>query len=293
MSDGEGVRPSLLPGLRTVAMRYDVFILDIWGVLHDGITPFSGTISCLQAIKGQGKKILLLSNTPDRSAPTAQGLSALGIDDTLYDHILTAGESAWLALKKRPDEFHKSCGMKCFLAGGDFETGAGLLAFVQGLDGIALVDRVDQADFILNACGGTRRENYGGMWKQVRQALACNLPMICTNPDLVVNVGNEQFLCAGSFAKFYEENGGRVAYHGKPHRPVYDMAFNLLGKPEKSRMLAIGDSLHTDIRGANEFGIDSIFCFSGIHGGELGTPEKRQNLLQGHDPTYLMRELDY
>jgi len=167
----------------------------------------------------------------------------------------------------------------------------GIPLFITGLD-LDFVDSAAKADFILNACGGTKKQDYEAMWNMVKEALAYKLPMICTNPDLVVNIGTRQYLCAGTFAKFYEENGGEVLYHGKPHHPVYEMAWHILGKPDKTRMIAIGDSLHTDIQGANHFEIDSVFNFSGIHEEELETSEKREALLktQTYYPTYLMKE---
>lgn len=255
-------------GIASVAEGADAFILDIWGVLHDGVAPFPGTIRCLENLRRAGKKILLLSNTPDRSDYVAGSLQRKGIRPDLYDHILTAGESAWRSLKERSDDFHRACGMKCFNPGTDFrldETGVPL--FLKGLD-LEIVEDPAQAGFILNACGGVDGE-LEGQWEKTRQALALGLPMICLNPDLVVHIGERLVVCAGTFAKFYEENGGAVVYHGKPHRPVYERAWDMLGRPPKDRMVAVGDSLHTDIRGAANFGIRSVLNLGGIHREEV------------------------
>lgn len=114
------------------------------------------------------------------------------------------------------------------------------------------------------------------------------MPMICSNPDLVVHIGDELYECAGTFAKIYADMGGRVIYHGKPYAPVYERCFELLGNPEKSRLCAIGDSLHTDIAGANGFGIDGILNLAGIHREEI-TPEALESLNdQPHLPRYVV-----
>ena len=289
LADGDNI---LINGLSDIDDKYDAYILDVWGVIHNGIKPFPHTISTLKTLHEKGKKVLLLSNTPDRSQIIIDRLALMDINRELYTEVMTAGESAWRGLKNRNDEFHKKIGNKCYFAGGDFERGR--KSFTEGLD-IEFVSEASQAGFILNACGGQKTEEYDEMWRMTNEALKHNLPMICTNPDLIVNVGDEQFECAGTFAKYYEENGGEVLYHGKPHTPIYEVSWDLLGKPDKSRILAIGDSLHTDIQGANRFGIDSIFNFSGIHGQELSSPEAINALIesQAHKPTYCMEELSF
>jgi len=286
--------PKHLDGIGAIADRYDHYILDIWGVIHNGIAPFTGTIACLQSLKAQNKSILLLSNTPDRSHTVADNLTAMGVTPDLYDHILTAGESAWLGLQNRADQFHQDCGTFCFCPGDDFRADEnGIPLFFQDLD-VTFVDDPADATFFLNACGGAT-DSLDHQWDQTKAALAHNLPMICTNPDLVVHVGDELYVCAGTFAKYYEENGGAVLYHGKPHTPIYEMAHSLLGRPDKSRMLAVGDSLHTDIQGANSFGIDSVFNFSGIHGEELANGDGLDDVLGGqpHRPQYALDEFKY
>ena len=136
--------------------------------------------------------------------------------------------------------------------------------------------------------------------KQLRTAANKDLPMLCANPDLVVNIGTELYECAGTFAALYEQMGGRVIYFGKPHKPVYETCFEYLGKPEKSRICAVGDSFHTDITGANRFRIDSVINLIGIHWEEVVTagkadPAKLEALLESQNtqPIYMMAGLSW
>lgn len=280
----------LVGGIADIAGDYGFYVLDIWGVLHDGVRPFAGTLECLKNLRVQGAGIVLLSNTPDRSATVATSLAAMGIVPALYDHLLTAGEAAWHTLKDAQD-----FGRRCFCPGSDFRRDAsGKPLFFAGLD-LEFVGNPEDASFFLNACGGFTDQEIAQQMEQTKAALACGLPMVCVNPDLVVNVGERLFTCAGTFAKFYEEQGGQVSYFGKPHLPIYEQAWQRLDRPDKKNMLAVGDSLRTDIQGANGFGIDSVLNLTGIHWDSLhenGAPDagKIDSLLAGqpHRPDYVM-----
>lgn len=277
--------PVYIDGLREVADQYDGFILDIFGVIHNGLELFPGTMQCLQELKDRGKRVVLLSNTPKRGFESAQDLLKLGISEDLYTGIVTAGDSAHEKLK----EFN---GQKCWFAGTE--------VFEALLDGINLIkqDTPDDAEFILNAITGLYAWPADEIKNALEQAQKRNLPMICSNPDLVVNIGDEQHICAGTYALYYEEIGGYVSYHGKPHIPVYEEAQAILSIDDKSKILAVGDALHTDIQGANNFGIDSVFNLVGIHWEEVQLDhapgkadiEKIKIVVenQPHHPTYAL-----
>jgi len=260
----------LLTGISPLARHYDYFIIDIFGVIHDGIRPFPGTINCLKQLNDMGKEICLLSNSPKRAEGAAAQMKAMGISGKLFHHVVTSGEATYSALENRSDEFHQSCGRDCWFIGP-----RAMAAMLDGL-GLNLVDGPEKASFILNAIPGTEPSMVEILMRQMETAKAHDLPMICANPDLVVNIGEKQYECAGTFARHYEEIGGRVLYHGKPHKPVYERCHELFGRPDKSRIIALGDSLHTDIAGANRFGIDSALNLVGIHSEEMH---------MDHDPT--------
>ena len=242
----------VLNGLSEIIDDYDAFIFDIYGVIHDGIRLYEHTITCLRKLREAGKDICLLSNTPRRCHEIESDLSQINLPRDLYDHVVTAGDSAHDAVKAR-------AGQKCWYAGTH--------RFEALLDGVTLeiFDTPDNADFILNAISSSYPLSPDEIYTALSKALDMKLPMICANPDLIVNIGDQTHICAGTYADWYLEQGGTVSYHGKPHAPVYDMVWEMMGKPDKTRTIAIGDSLKTDIQGANDFGIDSIFNLIGIH----------------------------
>jgi len=260
---------NLIAGMRELAPRYDGFILDLWGVIHDGIAPIPGALGCLRSLIDSGKRIVLLSNAPRRADDVVQRITAIGVPAELYHHVMSSGEEAWKHLQRRDDPFYAGLGRRCLHIGSvrDLEIREGL--------GLEYVAAAEEAQFILNtgpAGWDDRIEDYEPL---LREALGCNLPMVCANPDLVVRRGSTLHLCAGALAKWYEEAGGRVRWHGKPFRSVYDSCLGLLGILHRSRILAVGDSLRTDIAGAAGAGIDGLLIAGGIHAEEFGIRGER------------------
>ncbi len=281
--------PQFIAGLQEIAERYDHFIIDIYGVLHDGIEAFPDTLECLSQLKAAGKEICLLSNSPRRAPGTVfQMENYFGIPRGTYDHIVTSGEATYNDLKTRKEIL----GERCWFIGKSV-----MEEVTDGL-GYTLLDDPANADFVLNSIPELGDRDRAKLMRDLQTAADKNMPMLCANPDLVVNIGPHQYECAGTFAAHYETLGGAVTYHGKPHAPVYEWAWELLGRPPKGKILAIGDSLHTDIAGANGFGIDSCFNLVGIHWEEVqldhspGTTDlaKIRHILetQAHSPTYSM-----
>jgi HAD superfamily hydrolase (TIGR01459 family) len=257
-----GIR--LIRGIGVLAPRYDGFILDLWGVVHDGVAPLPGAPECLQGLITAGKRIVLLSNAPRRASDVVERIDRIGVPPELYHHVMSSGEEAWQHLARRDDSFYATLGRRCLHIGSERDTG-----IREGL-GLELVETAEQAEFILNtgpAGWDDRIEDYAPI---LRRALARGLPMVCANPDLVVMHAGRLALCAGALAQWYEERGGRVRWHGKPFRSVYNTCLDLLGVEDRSRILAIGDSLRTDIAGAAGAGIDSVLIVGGVHADEFG-----------------------
>ncbi|MGC2199282.1 MAG: TIGR01459 family HAD-type hydrolase [Stellaceae bacterium] len=256
----------LIDGMRELAPVYDGFILDLWGVIHDGIAPMPGAIDCLRSLKETGKRTILLSNAPRRADDVIRRITAIGVPADLYQHVMSSGEEAWLHLHRRDDPFYAALGRRCLHIGSqrDMEIREGL-----GLD---FVNSAEDADFILNTGPAGWDDSIEDYAPLLRRALIRDLPMVCANPDLVVMRGTTLHLCAGALAKWYEEAGGRVRWHGKPFRSVYDACLALLGLEDRSRILAVGDSLRTDIAGAAGAGLDSLLIAGGIHSEEFGAP---------------------
>ncbi len=256
----------ILPGLAALTDRYDGFILDLWGTIHDGIRPWAGAVECLAELKRRRKRVLILSNAPRRSHLAIDRMDEMGVPRSGYDDVLTSGEAAHDALLKRADDWHGKLGHRCHLLGPPGDDSV--------LEGVPheRVGDLAGADFIVNV--GTRRRLDGLAEYEAFLADAARrgLPMICCNPDFEVLRGADRELCAGALARRYEDFGGDVYYHGKPHAPIYAESLKRLGLSDPARVLAVGDALRTDIAGAAAFGMDAVLVTStGILAKELGS----------------------
>ena len=247
-------------GVREVAADYDGFVLDLWGVVHDGVKPYPGVLDCLRALLNAGKRVALLSNAPRRAYDVVNRITAIGVPQGLYHAVMSSGEEAWQYLKDRIDPFYAGLGRKCLHICSDRD-----LEIRVGLD-LDYVESADAAEFILNtgpAGWDDTIDDYAPVLAATRER---GLKMVCANPDLMVNHGAKLALCAGALAVHYEEIGGQVRWHGKPYPSVYESCFRLLGIEDRRRIVAVGDSLRTDIAGANGVGIDSLLIAGqGIH----------------------------
>jgi HAD superfamily hydrolase (TIGR01459 family) len=257
----------VLAGIGGIIDHYDAVILDVWGVLHDGEKPFPGVIETLHQLRARGKKSLVLSNAPRRAQPVAKRLAETGIAPALYDHIHTSGEETWQHLKRRDDPFYAALGRVCYLIAPSRESDV-----LEGLD-LTRVDDIEAAEFIQNTGPWGWDEDVARYEDMLQAARRRDLPMVCANPDLVVHHLGRRAICAGMIAQRYEALGGRVRWHGKPYPGVYQTALALLGIRDPKRILALGDSLRTDIAGANAAGIDAIVVAGGIHYEEFGCAE--------------------
>jgi len=254
-----------LDGFAPLAERYDGFILDLWGVIHDGVTPYPGAIDCLARLRASGKATMLLSNAPRRSHVAQEVMRDMGIADALYGGILTSGEATYRALRDRTDPWLASLGNRVLHIGPRRDR-----SVIEGLD-IAVCDDPAEADFVLNTGPDDTRNPHdvAEFEAELRACAAARLPMLCANPDLEVIRGGERVICAGALAARYMQLGGDVREIGKPHADVYVAVLAEIGL-ERDRVLAVGDALRTDIAGAASVSIDSCWVLGGIHGEELG-----------------------
>lgn len=255
---------AILPGVAKLAERYDGFVLDLWGVIHDGVRPYPGAVDTLARLKARGKRLVLLSNAPRRASAVIDAMTAMGIPRGHYDDVLSSGEAAWHALRDKTDPWHARLGRRCFHLGP--ERDKGMLA---GLD-IDNAARPREADFIL-ATGVDRDDETLADYEHVlAEGAGARVPFVCANPDLEVIRGGRRMICAGLLAARYEELGGAVAYHGKPHAPIYRDCLAMMGGLVPRAVVAVGDSLRTDIAGGRAAGLDTVLVTGGIHADELG-----------------------
>jgi HAD superfamily hydrolase (TIGR01459 family) len=255
-----GHGPVAVEGLGALADRFDGFILDQWGVLHNGAEAYPDVIECLDHLAGRGKRIVVLSNSAKRAAANAKRLAAMGIVPPLYTAIVTSGETARRMLRERRDPFIAGLGKRCHFVSAD-----GDCTVLDGL-GLELAGTVAAADFVLLA--GVDWENnppvesYDAL---LQAALRRGLPMLCANPDRVGVSASGLTLAPGAVAARYAAMGGTVRYVGKPHPEVYRDCMAALGGLRPERIVAVGDSFEHDIAGAAGAGLASVLVTGGIH----------------------------
>jgi HAD superfamily hydrolase (TIGR01459 family) len=255
-------RTALIAGLGEIAPRYDAFILDLWGCLHDGIIVYPAALQALRRLKSAGKRAIILSNAPRRAHEVAARITEMGITPDLYDRLYTSGEETWRELSQNEIDVLKGRGRRLYpiMAARD-------RAMLDGIEA-ALVDDPASADFILATGTETGQEDLATFDPLLAPAAARGVPLVCANPDLVVHRGGVEEICAGSIAQRYEGLGGPVIWFGKPYPAVYRRILAECGLfPD--RLLCVGDALRTDVAGGAGIGAATLFTVGGIHHQEL------------------------
>ena len=259
-----GTAVQALTGLAGLMAGHDAFILDQWGVLHDGHTPYPGAIDGLQRMRAAGKAILILSNSGKRGEDNAQLIARMGFARELFDSVVCAGDDARDAILNDLDPFYRTLGPRCLALTRAEDTG-----LAEGL-GRQLVTDVEEADFVLTLTMDAPYQSVA-LWEPLlARAAARGLPMVCGNPDLHRVTPTGALLEApGMVAQRYAALGGQVRMHGKPHLRIYDTCLRALPFP-RQRIAAIGDSLLHDVVGATAAGVTSVLVAAGVHRAELG-----------------------
>lgn len=258
----EGIR--ILPGIGGLIPPYDGIVLDLWGVIHDGRKPYPGVGDTLAKLRDGGKKVVMLSNAPRRAFAVIDGMTGMGIDRGLYTDVLSSGELAWRALERRDDPWIAALGRRCLHVGPDRD-----LSLMEGL-GLTIIEAPEAGAFVLNTGPWRDEERVSDYEPLLKAAAGAGMPMVCANPDIEVIRGGKRIICAGALARRYAELGGDVRYFGKPDPEAYRACLDLMGVSDPARILAVGDSLSTDILGARRAGLDAVLVTSGIHAEELG-----------------------
>jgi HAD superfamily hydrolase (TIGR01459 family) len=255
--------PRFVDGIRAFADRYQGFVLDQWGVIHDGHRALPAALAAIAELKRRGKRLVLLSNSGRRAELNRRRLAALGFDVAMFDAVVTSGEIAWRRLRDRAEAPFRDLGRRCLLLtiGGD-------LGVVEGLE-LELVETPEEADFLFATGLEAPPRPLEAYRPLLERARARGLPMLCSNPDRVAPVAGELVLAPGSLAAVYEDLGGSVRYVGKPYPAVYAACLDALQGLGREEVVAIGDSMEHDVKGANDAGIASCFLTGGIHAAEF------------------------
>jgi HAD superfamily hydrolase (TIGR01459 family) len=252
--------PSPIPLIQSVAPLAEVtaaWLVDIWGVIHNGVKPFADACEACAHHRRNGGLVVLVSNSPRPHDSVAAQLDGIGVPRATWDTIVTSGDVARTLIARY-------AGRPIFHIGPERD-----LATFAGLD----VKRVPAGDAEAIVCTGLfddERETPDDYAATLKQCAARSLTMICANPDVMVERGGRMIYCAGAVARAYEALGGTVEYAGKPYAPIYALTFATLeklkrGSSDTARLLAIGDGIGTDIAGAAEAGVRSVFVASGVH----------------------------
>jgi HAD superfamily hydrolase (TIGR01459 family) len=260
------ISPPFTPHFATLASGYDVVLCDVWGVVHNSLVAYAEACTALTRFRRQGGTVVLITNAPRPSEVVRALLDDLQVAREAYDAIVSSGDVTRAIIATRQ-------GQRAFHIGPARD-----VPMFDGLD--APLVPIESADYVV--CSGLfddtseTPQDYGALIAAMR---ARGLPMVCANPDIVVERGDKLVYCAGAIADLYAEAGGSVLFAGKPYRPIYEQALAvaqaLRGRPTApERVLAIGDSVRTDLGGAAAFGIDCLFVTRGIHAEELGGREQ-------------------
>ena len=272
--------------LSEVFDAYDTFVIDLWGVIHNGIKLNDKALEAVDQLNKKSKKIVFLSNAPRPSTKVVDFLLSMNMNKKYLSNVMTSGEAAMHAINKN------KFGKKFFHLGPPRDT--------------AIFEKVkenkttiDSCEFIL--CTGLFDEDNPDLNKiQLHEnnldyyknflIKHTSKKLVCTNPDLTVHRGNKEEYCAGYIAKIFEDLGGKAIYYGKPHKEIYEMCFK-----KNEKVLAIGDNLRTDIKGANNLNKDCLFIIDGVHRKEFNNNSELNKLLNKYQvrANYFQRELQW
>lgn len=255
------IKTKFCEGISDISDSYAGFILDQWGVLHDGEKAYDGVIDCLKELKARKKHVLILSNSGKRALENKERLKKLGIGPSLYDQIITSGEMSWQGMNDQDTKPFVGLGQKCYLIsrGGD-------RSIVDGLD-IEVVDDIKNATFLLVSGADSPEKTLEDFEPTLKQAARMGMPMLCANPDSRGVMGSQNIMGPGTLARRYQDFGGVVDYIGKPHQPIFQHCIKILQAKEiyPGQTIMVGDAMAHDILGASLVNIDTCLVQTGLH----------------------------
>lgn len=264
----------VLSGVRDLAARFDIFVLDQFGVLHDGVAAYPGVIDALANLKRAGKTVLLLSNSGKRSKPNEARLITLGFTREHWDYFLSSGEVAWQTLRQ---SLKAETSLRCLLISRDGDRSA-----VEGLP-LTLTEGGTDADIVLLSASEGDRYPPDHYRRLLEPAAARGVTCLCTNPDKIMLTSVGPLYGAGQIADLYAEMGGPVTWIGKPFPEIYSAAKRLLGDPDPARIVCVGDSVEHDIAGGHAAGFSTALVTTGVLA--TNTSEEKARLFAEHGAT--------
>jgi len=295
----QNISTKFCQGISDISDSYMGFIIDQWGVLHDGNKPYAGVLDCLRELKTRKKYVIILSNSGKRADVNKERLKKIGIGPSLYDTIVTSGEMTWQGINNQDEGYFEGLGHKCYLIsrGGDH-------SIVDGLE-IDVVDDIKQATFLLVSGADSPDMTIEDYEPVLREAARKRLKCICANPDSRGIMGGDLIMGPGTLAGRYQDFGGVVHFIGKPHQPIFHHCIRLLQEREiyPGQTIMVGDTMAHDILGGSLANMDTCLVKRGLHypvfkgAANPGEVNKALNILVGQyygvRPKYLVHDLSW
>jgi HAD superfamily hydrolase (TIGR01459 family) len=281
--------PVTISSLDALQGKYDVILCDVWGVVHNGVHAHAPAAAALERARGRGVAVILITNAPRPHGPVEEQLRHLGVPDGAWDRVVTSGDVTRDLIRQGPRQV--------FHVGSERD-----LTIFDGLD-VELVEDFEASAIVCTGLVDDDTETPEDYAELLRRLRSRNLPMICANPDISVERGERLVWCAGALARDYGLLGGRTLIAGKPHAPIYKAALRAAGEVlgrevDAARTLAVGDGILTDVKGAENAGIDVLYVTAGVHAREYGEPDSPDETLlteflerHGHRPVALINRL--
>lgn len=282
-------RPKTITSLDEITGDYAAILCDVWGVLHNGVSYFEPAAAALAAARARGVAVVMITNSPRPQEGVIAQFETIGVPDAAWDRVVTSGDVTRDLIGAGP--------RRVFHLGPERDG-----ALFDGLD-VELVEEFEASSVVCTGLFDDEIETPDDYAEMLRRMRARNLPMICANPDIVVERGERIVWCAGALARDYAQLGGRTLIAGKPYAPIYAAALkaaaDVLGRElRRDEALAIGDGMLTDIKGASDNGVDVLYISGGVHARDYGhpdepEPEKLQAFLDrhGYHPVAMMTKL--
>lgn len=278
------MKPVQIFGLELLINEFDLFLIDQFGVLHNGIEPYPGAVDALQMLKSKRKRVVVVSNSGKRARVNISRLAMLGFSNALFDNVITSGEVAFRRLASR---FHNTTNKSCYLISRDNDKSA-----IEGVD-LRLVKDASSADIIIIGGSEAERHTEEAYRDQLDAAAKRNIPCVCTNPDKKMLTSTGIQFGAGRIAEIYEELGGTVEWIGKPHPAIYREILSLHSDCPTNRVLCIGDSVEHDIAGGRGVNLQTLLVMTGINAGFTSDEMHDQFQQYKATPDYIAARLEY
>ncbi len=261
MTNAVTTTPTIIDTLDGLAGDYRAILCDVWGVIHNGVRSFPEACDALIRMRNKGLPVVLVTNAPRRHDAISVQLRSLGVPDETYDRVVTSGDVTRDLIAQGP--------RRVFHLGAERDLG-----IYEDLD-VELVEEFEAQAVVCTGLFDDETETPDDYHDMLQRFRARDLPFICANPDIVVERGDSLVWCAGALARDYGLLGGRTMIAGKPHAPIYESAMDAIGEiagaaPERGQVLAIGDGMMTDVKGAIGNGIDVLYVSGGIHYRDYG-----------------------